>query len=824
GVLARRRVPADHRMAASIFGISITFLTLAVPLHLGLHGIALAWAVQGLLLIRTGFRYRAVLTRLAGWIVMALAVLRLIVAHTPLHAQPFTLFINATFGTWAFVTAAIFAAAWLYRRHALDVDEREGPAAASACLGAGLGLLLLALNLEIWQFFELWGRSTQAQAGGMMVLWALYPLASLALALRLGDRIVHRLSLVMMVGALLPFFNLLSTLDGAQGALFGRAVFWAGLLGVASFFAAAILNRRAGAVLFNDLAAHRVLSAAGTTLLFILLTTEVYTFFRFRPGDGADPVTNSLRAQLSVSILWAIFASVLMIVGFRRSDRGVRYAAGGLFALTLSKVFLMDVWELREIYRILSFIIIGLLLVAASYLYSRLRSRITGAVVVLTLAALAGGEARADFNPSDWSHVRAIDTGLVDQSGEPFAWVTLDGAVLDAARADLADLRVVGRGLVEIPHVIYRRGGGVRDEAYAPRVINRARVASGRGASIELDFAAKAVKNFLEVETSGEDFRRRVVIEGSEDGSDWRVIEENAWIYRVPPSGSFEGIRHETVAFPDNDQARLRVTVFAMPDEKGPIELLAVRTLRRVVRPSETAPLSIVSYDVAHDDETRTTRIDIDLGHRHARPAWIRLDFREEAFRRAYRLLGRNEMTATVRRGRTETGDPIVKTIEAPWEMLGSGSFFKLPPGRSGEKGIDRTEIEMSGTAVRYLRVLVENNDDRPLRLRGLSARANVQRVVFPLKPRAAYSLYYGNDEASAPRYDLPALLPDLEEHSPVEAGLGPAGMNPLFGGSRERPFTERHPWILWVVLLVALAVLATVAARNLRGATPRGA
>jgi hypothetical protein len=63
-----------------------------------------------------------------------------------------------------------------------------------------------------------------------------------------------------------------------------------------------------------------------------------------------------------------------------------------------------------------------------------------------------------------------------------------------------------------------------------------------------------------------------------------------------------------------------------------------------------------------------------------------------------------------------------------------------------------------------------------------------------------------------------------LAERAPVLAGIGPAGANPLYGGQPDRPFTERYPWILWIVLLAALAILVTVVARTLRGLSAKGA
>ena len=47
GLAALQRVGRDVRQARVLLGLAAAFLTLAIPVQLGLHGITLAWAVEG---------------------------------------------------------------------------------------------------------------------------------------------------------------------------------------------------------------------------------------------------------------------------------------------------------------------------------------------------------------------------------------------------------------------------------------------------------------------------------------------------------------------------------------------------------------------------------------------------------------------------------------------------------------------------------------------------------------------------------------------------------------------------------------------------------
>ncbi len=345
----------------------------------------------------------------------------------------------------------------------------------------------------------------------------------------------------------------------------------------------------------------------------------------------------------------------------------------------------------------------------------------------------------------------------------------------------------------------------------------------GGGISIELDFGDKAVRNVLEVRTGGTDYRRRVRVEGRDEGQDWSLLVDEAWIYHIPESELFRGAVYDEVVVPDTDYERLKVTVLPMAGEDLPLEIESVRARRRTVRKPETEPLPVASFQTEKDPNTQTSTLEIDFGYRHARPLRVSLDFQEEAFQRSYRALGRNEKKMLQRGGPTEAGEAIEREIEAPWRTLAAGSLLRLPPGRAGEAAIEETAIDLDGEPVRYLRLVIQDRDDPSLRLRGVEAEALVHRIVFPVRPGGRYDLYYGNRDARAPDYDLAALLPDLEAAPPASASLGQRRDNPLYAKGPGLPFSERHPWVLWILLLAAVAALALVVLRNLRAVSASG-
>jgi hypothetical protein len=91
---------------------------------------------------------------------------------------------------------------------------------------------------------------------------------------------------------------------------------------------------------------------------------------------GVVLVTVLLMAELqdgAISAAWAVEAIVLIVIGFRVELSLVRRVGIILFLITIVKVFVLDVAGLEPLFRIVSFIVLGVILLLASFIYSRYR-------------------------------------------------------------------------------------------------------------------------------------------------------------------------------------------------------------------------------------------------------------------------------------------------------------------------------------------------------------------------------------------------------------------------------------------------------------------
>lgn len=134
-----------------------------------------------------------------------------------------------------------------------------------------------------------------------------------------------------------------------------------------------------------DESAHTIAAlalVALNVLALIALSREVSDYYLrqmagFRPTAiqwrGAYESFRNLEIarDFTYSALWMAYGAMLMIVGFLRRSAFVRWQALILIAVTIVKVFVYDVSQLDRAYRIVSFIVLGALLLAISFVYQR---------------------------------------------------------------------------------------------------------------------------------------------------------------------------------------------------------------------------------------------------------------------------------------------------------------------------------------------------------------------------------------------------------------------------------------------------------------------
>ena len=152
-----------------------------------------------------------------------------------------------------------------------------------------------------------------------------------------------------------------------------------------------------------------------------------------------------------------------------------------------------------------------------------------------------------------------------------------------------------------------------------------------------------------------------------------------------------------------------------------------------------------------------------------------------------------------------------------------SGEIWRITRNGTGsgpaihqEKLSVNAEIASNLRAPASVTVAVENGDDVPLQIQTVTLEMRQRMVCFDAAAGASYTLRYGDAALGAPVYDYARLY--QPQANAIAAQLGPELANADYHPRPdERPFTERHPELMWVALILVVAVLGGTAMHSVK-------
>ena len=120
----------------------------------------------------------------------------------------------------------------------------------------------------------------------------------------------------------------------------------------------------------------------GLPALALLYLASIAIVETFQPG--AESIRTGIgldvrqQGQALLSVFWTVAGLSSLWLGLRREIRELRLAGFALLLLAAGKVFLYDLSELESVWRVLSFIVLGLLFLLAALAYQRMRREPAG--------------------------------------------------------------------------------------------------------------------------------------------------------------------------------------------------------------------------------------------------------------------------------------------------------------------------------------------------------------------------------------------------------------------------------------------------------------
>jgi uncharacterized membrane protein len=349
------------------------------------------------MMLAVGVLRRSVLLRWGGLLLLLAAIGKIVAFDSAFYAAWWHLPVfNLTFMTYSLLVAVLAFAAWLYGR-APGANEPEQPWIRPVIIGAANVLALAALSLEVLGYYdrlltsaalegsstEIVGKFQEGRTFTLALVWILYATCAFLVGSWRKSRAWRWGGLLLLAFASPLVLLNLSYYDAAWHALvFNRtlaifAVFVAALWIIVRTYA------RSGEAFEEASTVRPIATVAANLLAIVALSAQAAGYYEakitaelrgasveYLSDDFPAPLRNlTLAKQLSLSVVWGLYASGLLIAGRVRRLLLLRVMGLALLSLTILKVFIWDLSSLDRIYRIISFIMLGAILLVVSYFY-----------------------------------------------------------------------------------------------------------------------------------------------------------------------------------------------------------------------------------------------------------------------------------------------------------------------------------------------------------------------------------------------------------------------------------------------------------------------
>jgi hypothetical protein len=378
-------------------------------------------------------------------------------------------------------------------------------------------------------------------------------------------------------------------------------------------------------------------------------------------------------------------------------------------------------------------------------------------------------------------------------------YVAVDEAIWKNARPDLGDLRLYN-GQQEVPYALMVERGSRENDTKDVRVLQQSVV--GGKTQFVIDMADVAEYDHIALKLGAKNFVAHALVEGQDDlhGKNWALLAESI-LYDL----SKENLGGNSVLrLPLSSYKYLRVTI------DGPVKpddvLGATSEFRQeqkaVWRDVGGAPtVAEMPMSAARNDSSRRNgkatvltfavpeNVPLDR-------VTLEIDPSQPNFRRSVQITDHKD------------------------DYVGSGEIDRVHMVRSGQK-IDSDDYDVSFSAVgrKTINVIIDNGDDLPLKIKSARLQQLEHRLYFDAPTSVPLTLYYGDEKLEPPVYDYAKLFLLAKDAAPAQPG-GETANAAYSGRPDERPWTEKHPAVLWIAIVAAVLVLGAIALRSVKSAT----
>jgi uncharacterized membrane protein len=363
------------RLSNAMILISAVAIVAATSLHFENYTNTILWALEALVILSIGIILQSRANRIASMLLIGLMVCRAIFFDLSLPSSAMAIFNTRSLVLLCALIPCIVLWAFYTRYGAPTVHDGEEQQ-VGRYIGA-LGIFMLPL---IWICAELPKLITVDYNFYIPLTWTIFIAIMVGISFLAREIIFRVLSYILGGITLLLIISSLWTLPQSHYVAFINIRVLTVLLFVLTLgFITWLLTIHWSSIKEQEKQMRAICLGTINGLLLWLVSIEILDYFNHQiRAVGYRETTQTLEntKRVVLSIAWLVYALVTLAGGIMYHSSALRKFSIVLFAFTIIKIFLYDTSNLSDIYRFVSFITLGVILMIAGFAYYRFKDRI----------------------------------------------------------------------------------------------------------------------------------------------------------------------------------------------------------------------------------------------------------------------------------------------------------------------------------------------------------------------------------------------------------------------------------------------------------------
>ncbi|HNC00684.1 MAG TPA: DUF2339 domain-containing protein, partial [Leptospiraceae bacterium] len=497
-------------------------------------------------------------------------------------------------------------------------------------------------------------------------------------------------------------------------------------------------------------------------------------------------VSDTYYRNLGYSYVIAFYMIALLVPGFKFSYRSFRLTGIILGVILIAKFYLYDIWMLSIVVRIIAGFSLGVGLVILSIIYQKFKDKINvnqilklTAFPLLVFLFFSSKNLTAEpFKNNGYKYfteIKGLNKEVVDDSNNIYGRFKLTEEI--SRFHGSSDLRLVYNN--ELVPFIHRRVTQVAGKSgkTTPTVIYTNVTTNGRIYVLKFE-EPPAKTEYTELEIAGsEKYETGVYMSLGDEPNQWEETVSAA-IYNYYDEQQANKINR--IKFRSGKYRYARIEL----DSKIQLDFTGAIYSPLKEKAEYKLEISKNDFSISEDSDRKASVYTFENPMR--KPiSRIVVNFEENKYQRSIEILQKD-------------------IISKEFTIMADSVIYRKPD-TNGEHS-----IELPYYTGGNLKILVVNNEDKPLTLKSIDAYSEIEEIVFEIPKNlndtepASLLLYYGNEYVRFPEFDLKNTYDEKLKHVSLKAGEHKN--NPEFKYTLVEP--PMSSWIIRGLFLIGVLLM----------------